>query len=117
ADWMGEGAVTPLLARAPAATRRTRPLPEGLPWLSGYSNLNTVFVEAAALDDRLAMLWRPQDASGFELRLAPGMMPDTLLAAAPGRPFKQYVSHPLLDRFELRIVSVRQHQKSVRLKL
>ncbi|MDK2767845.1 MAG: hypothetical protein KYX69_09010 [Sphingomonas sp.] len=117
ADWMSEGAVTPLLSRAPAATRKTRQLPEGLPWLSGYSNLNTVFVEAVALDERLAVLWRPQDASGFEVRLAPGMMPDTLLAAAPGRPFRQYVSHPLLDRLQLRIVSVRQHQKSLRLKL
>lgn len=117
ADWMGEGAVTPLLARAPAAMRRARPLPEGLPWLSGYSNLNAVFVEAVALDERLAVLWRPQDGSGFEVRLAPGMMPDTLLAAAPGRPFRQYVSHPLLDRLQLRIVSVRQHQKSLRLKL
>ncbi len=117
ADWMSEGAVTSLLARAPAAMRKTRSLPEGLPWLSGYNNLNVVFIEAVALSERLVVLWRPQDASGFEVRLAPGVIPDTLLAAAPGRRFKQYVSHPLLDRFDIRIASVQQHQKSLRMKL
>lgn len=116
-DWMSEGYVTPLLARAPAATRRTRPLPEGLPWMSGYGNLDAVFVEAVALNEKLAVLWRPQDSTGFEVRLPPHMLPETLMTAAPGRPFKAYVSHPLLDRFDLEIDTVRAHQKSVRLKL
>lgn len=117
ADWMSEGRVTGLLARAPAATRGTRALPAGLPWMSGYSNLTSVFVEAVALDEKLAVLWRPQDSTGFEIRLAPNMLPETLRTAAPGRPFKQYVSHPVLDRFPLVIDAVLPHQKSLRMKL
>ena len=116
-DWMGEGYVTALLARAPAATRKTRPLPAELPWMSGYSNLNAVFVEAVALDEKLAVLWRPQDSTGFEIRLPPHVLPETLVTAAPGRPFREYVSHQLLDRFELSIDTVRSHQKSLRMKL
>lgn len=117
-DWMGGGLVTPLLARAPAAERkRVVDLPAPLPWMSGYSSLDAVFVEAVTLDEQLAVLWKPQDSTGFEIRLPANSLPETLKAAAIGRPFSSYVSHPLLDRFDLEIDAVMSHQKSLRMKL
>lgn len=117
-DWMGGGTITPLLARAPAAERnRVVDLPAPLPWMSGYSSLDAVFVEAVALDERLAVIWKPQDSTGFEIRLPANSLPETLKAAAIGRPFSSYVSHPLLDKFDLEINVVLSHQKSLRMKL
>lgn len=118
ADWMGSGTVTPLLARAPAADRkRIVDLPTPLPWMSGYSALDAVFVEAVELDERLALIWKPQDSTGFEIRLPANLLPETLKAAAIGRPFSSYVSHPLLDRLDLEIDGVMAHQKSLRMKV
>ena len=115
-DWMSDKAIPTLLARAPIASRKRLVSLPRLPWVSGYSSLDAVFIEAASLDERLALLWRPQDSTGFEVRLPAGL-PATLVTAAPTRPLRNFVSHPLLNRFELEIDQVRLHQKSMRMKV
>lgn len=114
ADWMSAGSPPALLARAAVATHPTIDLPPDLPWLSGYSTLDAVFIDALSLDERVVVHHRPQDGDRFEIRLQPDL-PTVLTAAVVGRPLRSVISHPVLDRFGITITGVTSHQRSIRL--
>ena len=114
ADWMSAAPPPGLLARAAVATHPAIDLPANLPWLSGYSTLDAVFIDALSLDERIVVHHRPQDGDRFEIRLQPDL-PMVLAAAVTGRPLRSVISHPVLDRFDITITGVTSHQRSIRL--
>lgn len=116
ADWMSAGPAPTLMARAPAVNRPVKVLPPRLPWMSGYNTEDAVFVETAEFDERLVLHWRPQKSNESELRIPSGY-PLSILNAAMGKPLKTLVSHPLLNRHDLRIDYVYIHQRSARMQL
>lgn len=116
ADWMTPGPVPALLARSPAAAHPLVTPPAGLPWLSGYSTFDAVFVEAWAPDERVVLHHRPQDGDLFEIRTPPGL-PHTLVQGLIGQPVRALVSHPILDAYDMVIDDVNRHEKSVRFKV
>ena len=113
ADWMTTGVPPVLLTRATVAQHPQIEPPAGLPWLSGYSSFDAVFVEAWSLDERVVLHHRPQDNDRFEIRMPPGL-PHTLVHALIGKPLRALVSHPVLDRFDIVIVGVTHHERSIR---
>lgn len=114
ADWMSADPPPALLARAAVATHPAIDLPARLPWLSGYSTLDAVFIDALMLDERVVVHHRPQDGDRFEIRLRPDL-PMVLATAVAGRPLSGVISHPVLDRFAITIIGVTTHQRSIRL--
>lgn len=114
ADWRSAGAEPALLARSPLLQHRETTLPEGLPWMAGYSSGDAVFLEAIELAPEVVVYWRPTRGDEAEIRLPAGL-PQTLVTAAVGRPLRRLVSHPVLDRFPLTIRTAAWHQRTTRI--
>lgn len=113
-DWRSTGTEPALLARSPLLQHRETTLPQGVPWMAGYSSSDAIFVEAVELAPEVVLYWRPTRGDVAEIRLPAGV-PHTVITAAVGGPLRRLVSHPVLDRFALTIRSAGFHQRTTRI--